>query len=89
MRYSVSDTAEYGDYTVGPRIITGATRKEMRKVLSEIKSGKFARKWMREAGRGSKKLLAKRRAERDITIERVGRKLRKMMPWLDPVEPPR
>ncbi len=89
MRYSVSDTAEYGDYTIGPRIITGKTRAEMRKVLSEIKSGKFARKWMREAAGGAKKLRAKRRAERNITIERVGRKLRKMMPWLDPVEPPK
>ncbi|MHC4917720.1 MAG: ketol-acid reductoisomerase [Planctomycetota bacterium] len=90
MRYSVSDTAEYGDYQIGPRIITGKTRAEMKKVLREIKSGKFARKWMREANQGKmKKLLAKRRAERDITVERVGRKLRKMMPWLDPVEPPK
>jgi ketol-acid reductoisomerase len=90
MRYSVSDTAEYGDYVVGPRIITGKTRKEMKKVLAEIKNGKFAKKWMREANQGRmKKLLAKRRAERNILVERVGRKLRKMMPWLDPVEPPK
>ena len=74
---------------MGPRIITAAARREMRKVLAEIKNGKFAGKWMREAAGGSKKLLAKRRAERNIKIEQVGRKLRKMMPWLDPVEPPR
>ena len=89
MRYSVSDTAEYGDYVTGSRIITGETRKEMKKVLAEIKNGKFAKKWMREAGGGSKRLLARRKAERDILVERVGRKLRKMMPWLDPVEPPK
>ncbi len=89
MRYSVSDTAEYGDYMIGKRMITAETRKEMKKVLAEIKNGKFAKKWMREAKGGSKKLLATRKAERDITIERVGRKLRKMMPWLDPVEPPK
>ncbi len=89
MRYSVSDTAEYGDYTRGPRIITDATRKEMKKILAEIRNGSFAKEWMAEAGRGSAKLLAKRKAERDIAIEQVGRRLRKMMTWLDPVEPPK
>ena len=89
MRYSVSDTAEYGDYTRGPRIVTNATRKEMKRILAEIKDGSFAREWMVEAGRGSPKLLATRQTERDITIEQVGRKLRKMMSWLDPVEPPK
>jgi len=89
MRYSVSDTAEYGDYMIGKRIITAETRKEMKKVLAEVTSGKFAKKWMRESNSGAKKLLARRKAERDIPLERVGRKLRKMMPWLDPVEPPK
>jgi ketol-acid reductoisomerase len=89
MRYSVSDTAEYGDYMVGKRIITAETRREMKKVLAAIRSGQFARKWMRESKSGARKLLATRRAERDILLERVGRKLRKMMPWLDPVEPPK
>jgi ketol-acid reductoisomerase len=89
MRYSVSDTAEYGDYTRGPRIITDATRREMKKILAEIKDGSFAKEWMAEASKGMPRHLAKRKAERDITIEQVGRKLRKMMPWLDPVEPPK
>jgi len=89
MRYSVSDTAEYGDYTRGPRIVTDATRREMKKILKEIKSGAFAREWMAEAGRGMPKLLAKRRSERDLLVEQVGRRLRKMMTWLDPVEPPK
>jgi len=89
MRYSVSDTAEYGDYTRGPRIVTNATRKEMLKILAEIKNGAFAREWMAEARRGMPRLLSQRRSERDILIEQVGRKLRKMMSWLDPVEPPK
>jgi len=90
MRYSVSDTAEFGDYQIGKRIITAATRKEMKKVLAEIKTGKFAKKWMREANAGGKKkLLATRRTERNIKIEKVGRKLRAMMKWLNPVEAPK
>jgi len=89
MRYSVSDTAEYGDYTRGPRIVTDATRKEMKKILAEITGGAFAREWMAEARRGMPRLLGKRKSERDILIEQVGRKLRKMMSWLDPVEPPK
>ena len=82
MRYSVSDTAEYGDYTRGPRIINDQTRAEMKKILSEIQSGEFARQWMEENKTGRKKFLAMREAERDQKVEQVGRELREMMPFL-------
>jgi ketol-acid reductoisomerase len=89
MRYSVSDTAEYGDYTVGPRIVGRTAKSEMKKVLAEIRSGRFARRWMKEANANRMRwLLSRRRAERNLPIERVGRRLRSMMTWLDPVEPP-
>ena len=83
MRFSVSDTAEHGDYTGGPRIITDDTRAEMRKMLKEIQDGVYAKTWILEnkAGRPSYNLL--RRREREHLIEKVGRKLRAMMPWLD------
>jgi ketol-acid reductoisomerase len=83
MRYSVSDTAEYGDYTRGPRVITDATRAEMKKILSEIQTGQFAREWMaenREGGR--KKFLGMRAAQEGQQIEQVGAELRKMMTFL-------
>lgn len=86
MRYSISDTAEYGDYTRGPRIITDETRKEMRKILSEVQSGEFAREWILENQANNPVLNAARRREHDILIEVVGRKLRKMMPWVNPKE---
>jgi ketol-acid reductoisomerase len=82
MRYSVSDTAEYGDYTRGPRMITEETRKEMKKVLSEIQSGQFAREWMDENKSGRKKFLAMREAQQNQPIEKVGAELRKMMTFL-------
>lgn len=82
MRYSVSDTAEYGDYTRGPRIITAETRKEMKKILSEIQSGEFARQWMEENKSGRHKFLAMRAAAADQPIEKVGAELRKMMTFL-------
>jgi len=82
MRYSVSDTAEYGDYTRGPRIVTDETRKEMRKILSEIQSGQFAREWIKENKTGRHKFLAMREAARDQLVEQVGRPLREMMPFL-------
>jgi ketol-acid reductoisomerase len=82
MRYSVSDTAEYGDYTRGPRIINDQTRAEMKKILSEIQSGEFARQWMDENRTGRKKFLAMREAEKDQRVEHVGRELREMMPFL-------
>ena len=72
MRYSVSDTAEYGDYTRGPRIINEQTRAEMKKILSEIQSGEFARNWIAENKAGRKKFLAMREAGRDLPIETVG-----------------
>jgi ketol-acid reductoisomerase len=82
MRYSVSDTAEYGDYTRGPRIVTAETRKEMKKILSEIQSGEFAREWINENKTGRHKFLALREAAKDQPIERVGRELRQMMTFL-------
>jgi len=86
MRYSVSNTAEYGDLTRGPRIITDQTRAEMRKILDEIQSGQFAREWILEnqAGRPVFNALAKR--DRNHPIEIVGRKLRRMMKWIDAKE---
>jgi ketol-acid reductoisomerase len=82
MRYSISDTAEYGDYTRGPRIINEETRAEMRKILSEIQSGKFARDWMAENKSGRKNFLAMREAQQNQQIETVGASLRAMMPFL-------
>jgi ketol-acid reductoisomerase len=82
MRFSVSDTAEYGDYTRGPRIVNEQTRVEMRKILSEIQSGQFAREWMGENKSGRHKFLAMREAARNQPIEVVGRELRSMMTFL-------
>jgi ketol-acid reductoisomerase len=82
MRYSVSDTAEYGDYTRGPRIVNEQTRAEMKKILSEIQSGEFARQWMEENRTGRKNFLAMREAGQGLKIEQVGRELREMMPFL-------
>jgi ketol-acid reductoisomerase len=82
MRYSVSDTAEYGDYTRGPRIVNEQTRAEMRKILSEIQSGEFARQWIDENRTGRKKFLAMREAAANQPIEKVGKELREMMTFL-------
>jgi ketol-acid reductoisomerase len=83
MRYSVSDTAEYGDYTRGPRVVTDATRAEMKKILSEIQTGQFAREWMAENKEGGrKKFLGMRAAQEVQQIETVGAELRKMMTFL-------
>ena len=81
MRYSISDTAEYGDYTRGPRIITDEVREEMVQILSEIQSGSFAREWIQETRAGGERFKALRKTENDHPIERVGAKLRAMMPW--------
>jgi ketol-acid reductoisomerase len=81
MRYSISDTAEYGDYTRGPRIITDETRAEMRRMLEEIQSGAFAREWLAENRSGRANFERLRQADRDHEIERVGAQLRAMMPW--------
>jgi len=82
MRYSVSDTAEYGDYTRGPRIVNDETRQEMKKILGEIQSGKFAREWINENKTGRHKFLAMRKAAQDQPVERVGKELRQMMTFL-------
>jgi ketol-acid reductoisomerase len=82
MRFSVSDTAEYGDYTRGPRVINAQTRQEMRKILAEIQSGQFAREWIAENKSGRKNFLAMREAARRQPVEEVGRELREMMPFL-------
>ena len=81
MRYSISDTAEYGDYMTGKRIITEETRKEMKKVLSEIQDGTFARNWLLENQINRPNFNAKRRMEQESQVEQVGKKLRKMMSW--------
>ena len=85
MRYSISDTAEYGDYVSGPRVVDAQTREEMKKILGEIKDGTFARAWIAENEKGRPWFEKHRRAEREQPIERVGAALRKMMPFLDPV----
>ncbi len=82
MRYSVSDTAEYGDYTRGPRIVNAQTRAEMKKILGEIQSGEFAKAWIDENKTGRKNFLAMREAARHQPVEEVGRELREMMPFL-------
>lgn len=85
MRYSVSDTAEHGDYTGGPRMVTEETLGEMRKMLSEIQDGTYARKWIEENENGRNWFNKRRREEQELMIEEVGAELRKMMPFLDPV----
>jgi len=86
MRYSISNTAEYGDYTRGTRIITDETRAEMKKMLEEIRSGQFARDWILENRAGAPCFKATRRRERRLGIEDVGRRLRKLMPWINAKE---
>ncbi len=86
MRYSISNTAEYGDLTRGPRIVTDKTRAEMKKILSEIKSGKFAKEWVGEYKGGMKKFNALYKKDYNCKLEKVGRKLRKMMKWIDSKE---
>lgn len=82
MRYSISDTAEYGDLTRGKRVINEETRKEMKKILKEIQTGEFAREWLLENRAGRPSFLAMRRREADHLIEKVGEKLRGMMSWI-------
>ena len=81
MRYSISDTAEYGDYTRGPRVVTDETRAEMQRILAEIQSGSFAKEWLAENRAGRPNFERMRKADKDHEIERVGAKLRAMMPW--------
>lgn len=86
MRYSVSNTAEYGDYTRGPRIVTDETRAEMKKILAEIQEGEFARNWILENKANCPTFKAHRRRDREHPIEQVGRDLRSMMTWIDSKE---
>jgi len=84
MRYSVSDTAEYGDYTRGPRVVSEETKAEMKKILSEIQSGQFAREWVLENQANRAQFLAMRKRDADHQIEEVGQRLRAMMSWIKP-----
>src|SRR5690349_15925642 len=88
MRYSISDTAEQGDYSAGPRIVTDQTRAEMKKLLAEIRDGSFAKKWIEENEKGCPNFLAKRKAEQQQPLEQLGPALRAMMPFLQPVVAP-
>ena len=83
MRYSVSDTAEYGDYTRGPRVIGEDVRNKMRKVLAEIQDGTFAREWMTESREGGERFQALRKRDTEHQVEQVGEELRSMMKWLE------
>ena len=86
MRYSVSNTAEYGDYTRGPRIINDDTKAEMKKILAEVQNGQFAREWILENKANAPAFKAMRRQDRDHSIEEVGRRLRRLMSWIDAKE---
>ena len=86
MRYSVSDTAEYGDYVSGPRIIDSHVRENMRQVLREIQDGSFAERWLDENTNGRKGFLDMRKKDSGHQVEQVGRELRSMMTWLEPIE---
>jgi ketol-acid reductoisomerase len=88
MRYSISDTAEYGDYTAGSRIVTAETKATMKQLLKEIQSGDFAKKWIAENENGCPNFKTMREQNRNHPIEVVGAKLRNMMPFLDPVQLP-
>ncbi len=86
MRYSISDTAEYGDYVSGPRVIDNHVRENMRQILREIQDGSFAEKWLDENSNGREKFMAMRQKDSEHPVEKVGRDLRSMMSWLEPVE---
>jgi ketol-acid reductoisomerase len=86
MRYSVSDTAEWGDYVAGRRLVTDETRKEMRNILAEIQNGAFAEDWIEENHNGRPRFNAYRSADVDHQIEQTGRELRRMMPFVNPRE---
>ena len=83
MRYSISNTAEWGDMTIGPRIITPAVKEEMKKVLSEIQSGKFAKEWLDEYNSGMKKFRELEKEGEEHQIEKVGKELRSKFTWVD------
>jgi ketol-acid reductoisomerase len=83
MRYSVSDTAEWGDYQSGPRVVDGPSREAMEQVLAEIQDGSFAQRWIAEADGGFQEFLRLRKQAQTSQLEQVGRGLRQMMPWLE------
>jgi ketol-acid reductoisomerase len=83
MRYSVSNTAEFGDYTRGPRIVTDETKAEMKRILEEVQSGQFAKEWILENKANRPTFLASRRRESEHMVETVGKQLRSMMTWID------
>ena len=85
MRYSISDTAEYGDYECGPRIIDARAREEMKRILAEVRDGTFAKNWIHENETGRKKFNADRVREQSLLIEKVGAQLRSLMPFVKPV----
>ncbi len=86
MRYSVSDTAEWGDYTGGPQVITSETRRIMKEMLAKIQSGEFARQWIEENRNGRPNFMEMRRKEQHLLVEQVGARLRAQMPFLEPVQ---
>jgi ketol-acid reductoisomerase len=86
MRYSVSNTAEYGDYTRGPRIVTEQTKQEMKRILKEVQDGTFAKEWINEAKSGGKNFKAMKEKDKNHPIEQIGRKLRKLMSWINAKE---
>ena len=86
MRYSVSDTAEFGDYVSGPRVIDTHVREQMRQVLREIQDGSFAERWLDENSNGRERFMSMRQQDAEHQIEQVGRELRSMMTWLEPAE---
>ena len=88
MRYSISDTAEYGDYVSGTRVIGDGARQEMERILAEIKDGTFAQAWIEENNQGRPTFDPKRADERDLLLERVGVQLRNMMPFVSAATPP-
>jgi len=83
MRHSISDTAEYGDYSIGDRIITQNTKNEMKKVLTEIQDGSFAKQWLKENADGRAEFIARRKIESELLVEKVGGELREKMSWSD------
>ncbi|MGZ8481868.1 MAG: ketol-acid reductoisomerase, partial [Candidatus Limnocylindria bacterium] len=88
MRYSISDTAEYGDYVSGPRIVNDSTRAEMKKILDEIQDGSFARRWIEEGRRGAPEFKRLRAENATARIETVGAELRSHMAFINPKDPP-
>jgi ketol-acid reductoisomerase len=88
MRYSISDTAEYGDYVSGPRLVDERVKNEMRAVLTDIQDGTFARRWIAECESGGEEFQALRARDRDHQLEQVGAELRSMMSWLRPADAP-